>query len=86
MEALKATFDGERLDWNEYEAIRFLDAQAESNKASALVQAAAKPTGPSVVRQQAAEEEPSVACQQTVAEVPSGSSEPPWVTSRRCVY
>ena len=91
VEALKATYDGELLDEEGYpdfrgiEAMRYLEALAESDEASALVWAAAKSAGPSVVRQQAAEEEPSVACQQTTAEVRSWSSAPPWVTSRRLV-
>ena len=51
VEALKATYDGKLLDeygdpeWDGIEAMRYLEALAESNEASALVQAAANPTG-----------------------------------------
>ena len=78
--ALKATSDGELVDdygypiYDEAEAMRYLEAQAEFIEAGL--------DEPSVVRQQTAEEEPSVARQQTLAEVPRGSSAPPWVTSR----
>ena len=64
--ALKATSDGELVDdygypiYDEAEAMRYLEAQAESNGVSSgqAVPSVVLAAIPSVVRQQAAEEEP----------------------------